>query len=256
MREEVLVRSGLSSVWFNKECDPVFRMIDDNAGRLGGYNLCSLISDAKIVKESHHLSSPLLERCPSHTTAPSSEGVVIPLPTLDEIVASLLDYLLSKKSKGSSQVSRPSKRRKLQKRALEANSSVPELDQAEGADEADLADLCTEIEDTLERDEGVSMRVASASIPHLGKRLGAPPSIAVTSVSKLSHVGTSAPTSTSGRSLSFGGAVASGRVRKFGAQMSEVMRHQMDLLDYLARSALACDAEYDQIMDDDFGTAT
>ncbi|GKD31713.1 hypothetical protein Tco_1242491 [Tanacetum coccineum] len=31
MREEVLVRSGLSSVWFDKECDPVFRWIDDNA---------------------------------------------------------------------------------------------------------------------------------------------------------------------------------------------------------------------------------
>ncbi|GKC00216.1 hypothetical protein Tco_0986352, partial [Tanacetum coccineum] len=42
MREEVLVRSGLSSVWFDKECDPVFRWIDDNAGRLGGYKICSL----------------------------------------------------------------------------------------------------------------------------------------------------------------------------------------------------------------------
>ncbi|GKF48296.1 hypothetical protein Tco_0141547, partial [Tanacetum coccineum] len=47
--------------------------------------------------------------------------------------------------------------------------------------------------------------------------------------------------------------VASGRVRKSGA---EVMRRQMDLLDCLTRSALARDAEYDQIPNDDFGTAT
>ncbi|GKF46191.1 hypothetical protein Tco_0135993, partial [Tanacetum coccineum] len=32
MREEVIVRSGLSSVWFNEECDPIFRRVDDNAG--------------------------------------------------------------------------------------------------------------------------------------------------------------------------------------------------------------------------------
>ncbi|GJS83314.1 hypothetical protein Tco_0749855 [Tanacetum coccineum] len=155
-------------------------------------------SDAKIVKESHHLSSPLLKRCPSHTTAPSSEGVVILLPTLDEIVASLPDPRLAKKLKG------------------------PSL----------------------------------APIPRLGKRLGAPPSIAVASVSEPSHVGTSPPAPTFGRSLYLGGAVASGRAGKSGAHMDEVMRRQMDQLDCLARSALARDAEYDQILDDDFGTAT
>nr|GEZ51512.1 hypothetical protein [Tanacetum cinerariifolium] len=44
-----------------------------------------------------------------------------------------------------------------------------------------------------------------------------------------------------------------GCVGKFGA---EIIRRQMDLLDCLARSALACDAEYDQILNDDFGIAT
>ncbi|GJZ90690.1 reverse transcriptase domain-containing protein [Tanacetum coccineum] len=48
MREEVLVRSGLSSVWFNKDCDP-----------------------------------PLLERVPSHTTAPATEGAIITLLETD-----------------------------------------------------------------------------------------------------------------------------------------------------------------------------
>ncbi|GKF38797.1 hypothetical protein Tco_0118858, partial [Tanacetum coccineum] len=73
MREEVLVRSGLSFVWFNNDYDS---------------------SDAKIVEESHHLSFSLLERVPSHTTAPTLDGVVIPLPTSNEITASLLDSRL------------------------------------------------------------------------------------------------------------------------------------------------------------------
>ncbi|GJX63398.1 hypothetical protein Tco_0296298 [Tanacetum coccineum] len=190
-------------------------------------------SNAKIVEESHHLSFPLLECVPSHTTALASKGAIISLPTPDEIAASLPDSCLVKKSKGPSQASRPSKRRKLQKRASEVGSSALELDQAKGANEADLADLCAEIEDSLERDEDVSMRVVSAPTSRLGKRLGAPPSIDVTSVSNPSHVGTSAPASTSGRSLSLGGMidVAGGRVGKFGAQMGE-------------------------ILDDDFGTTT
>ncbi|GKD57180.1 hypothetical protein Tco_1290567 [Tanacetum coccineum] len=33
--EAVLVRSGLSSVWLNRKCDPVFRRKDDNIGRVG-----------------------------------------------------------------------------------------------------------------------------------------------------------------------------------------------------------------------------
>ncbi|GKC46840.1 hypothetical protein Tco_1064562, partial [Tanacetum coccineum] len=198
------------SVWFNKECDSVFRRVDDNA-EISIYDFMTLpsMSDAKITEESHHLSLPLLERVPSHTTPPATEGAIISLPTPDEIVASLPDSCLVKKSKGPSHASRPSKKRKLQKRDLEAGSSAPELDQAEGTDEADLADLCVEIEDRLERDEGVSMRAVSAPTPRLGKKLGAPPSIVV-----------------------------------------------MDPLDCFARSALARDAEYDQISDDDFGTAT
>ncbi|GJX98843.1 hypothetical protein Tco_0355862 [Tanacetum coccineum] len=213
-------------------------------------------SDAMIVEESYHLSLPLLEHVLLHTTTPTLEGAIISLPAPDEVAASLLDSRLIKKSKGPSQASRPSKRRKLQKRASEAGSSASELDLAEGADEADLADLCAKIEDSLERDACVSMRVVSAPTPRLGKRLGDPPSIAVISVSDPSHVGTSSPASTSGRSLSLGGVVAGDRVGKSGTQMGEVMRGQMDLLDCLAWSALARNAEYDQIPNDDFGTAT
>ncbi|GKA48956.1 copia protein, partial [Tanacetum coccineum] len=131
-------------------------------------------SDTKIAEESHHLSLPLLERVPSHTTAPTTEGAIILLPTLDLIVASLPDSRLVKKSKGISHANRLSKKRKLQRRDLEAGSSV-------------------------------YTRAVSASTLRLGKRSGAPPSIAVVSASEPSHVGTSAPASTSGCSLSLGG---------------------------------------------------
>ncbi|GKD34549.1 hypothetical protein Tco_1250058, partial [Tanacetum coccineum] len=232
MREEVLVRSRLSSVWFNKECDPVFRSIDDNAVRLGGYNFCSLFSDAKIVEGSHHLSLSLLECVPSHTTAPASKCAIIPLHTPDEIAASLPDPRLAKNSKG------------------------PSL--AKGVNEADLADLCVELEDSLERDKGVSTRAVSAPIPRLGKRLGVPPSIVVASVSEPSHVETSPLLLllTVVFLLEFFGAIASGRAGMSGAQMDVVMHRQMDPLDCLSQSALARDVEYDQIPDDDFGTNT
>nr|GEV90454.1 hypothetical protein [Tanacetum cinerariifolium] len=194
-------------------------------------HLCGIREKAKIIKESHHLSLLLLERVSSHTTAQAIEGAIILLLTPDEIATSLSDSHLVKKSKGPSQVSLPSKKRKLQKKALEAGSSALELDHA----------------------EGIHMKVVSAPTPRLGKMLGALPSIAVVSASEPSHVGTLAPASTSSRSLSLGGVVTSGRIRKFEV---EVMRCQMDLLDCLAHSALARDAEYDQIPDDDFGIAT
>ncbi|GJZ92869.1 hypothetical protein Tco_0664934 [Tanacetum coccineum] len=99
------------------------------------------------------------------------------------------------------------------------------------------ADLYAEIEDSLKRDESVSMRVVSAPTPCLGKRLGAPPSVVVASVSEPSHIGTSTPACTSGRSLSLGGVVASGCVGKSRDQMGEVMRRQMDLLEELSRKS-------------------
>ncbi|GJU77233.1 hypothetical protein Tco_1274303 [Tanacetum coccineum] len=207
MRDKVLVRSGLSSVWFNKECDPAEISIYD-------FMTLSSWSDSKIVEESHHLSFPLLERVLSHTTAPAAEGAMVSLPTPDEIAASLLDLRLAKKSKGPVQA---------------------------------------RIEDNLEKDDAASTRDASAPILRLGKRLGAPPSMAVVSAFEPSHVRTLAHASISGRSLSLGGAAVSGHVRKSGA---EVLQRQVDLLDFLARSSLAHDVEYDQILKNDFGTAT
>ncbi|GJS92164.1 hypothetical protein Tco_0774800 [Tanacetum coccineum] len=153
-------------------------------------------SDAKIAEESHYLSLPLLERVSSHTTMPATKGAIIPLPTPDEIAASLPDSHLVKKSK--------------------------ELDQAKGTDETNLADLCAEIKDSLERDEGVSTRVVLAPTLRLGKRLGAPPSIAVVSASEPSHVGTQPLLLLLVCCYFLGGVVARGRVRKSEV---EVMQH-------------------------------
>nr|GEX75275.1 hypothetical protein [Tanacetum cinerariifolium] len=82
---------------------------------------------------------------------------------------------------------------------------------------------------TLLKSQRVLLRVVSTPTSRLGKMLGAPPSIAIFSASEPSHVGTLAPTSTSSHSLSLGGVVTRGRIKKFGVV---VMRH------------------------DDFGTAT
>ncbi|GJX16679.1 hypothetical protein Tco_0217511 [Tanacetum coccineum] len=194
MREEVLVRSGL---------------------KMSIYDFMTLPSwgDAKVTEESHNLSSPLLERVPSHTTMPAAKGAMILLPTPDEIVASLPDPHLAKKSKGPSQVKVrsasdtapepgwPSKKRKLRKRASEAGSSSPEQGQAKGVDEADLTDFCTEIKNSLVRDGGTSAMATSALTSRLGKRLGAPPYVVIVSASGPSLVGTSIHAFTSGQSL-------------------------------------------------------
>nr|GEU29967.1 hypothetical protein [Tanacetum cinerariifolium] len=251
MREEVLVCSRLSSMWCNKECDPVFRRVDDNVGRLRGYNFHSLFIVSFVIIPSSFFAAA--GACFVAYYCTGNERCCYSVPTLDEIVASLPDSRLAKKSKGSSYASWPLKKRKLQKRDLEASFSAPELDQAKGTDEADLVDLCAQIEDILERDEGVSMRSISAPTSRLGKRLGDHPSIAVVSAFEPSYVRTLVPASTSSRSLSLGGIFASGCV---GKSEAEVMRRQMDPLDCLACSALARDAEYDQIPDDDFGIAT
>nr|GEZ45126.1 hypothetical protein [Tanacetum cinerariifolium] len=57
-------------------------------------------SDAKIVEESYHLSLPLLECVIANTTAPATEGSMVPLPISDEIASSLPKPHLAKKSKG------------------------------------------------------------------------------------------------------------------------------------------------------------
>nr|GEV95463.1 hypothetical protein [Tanacetum cinerariifolium] len=132
MRDEVLVHSGLSFVWSNKECDP---------------------GDAKIVEEPHHLFEPLLERVPSHTIVPIAEDALTLLPTPGEVAVAQLDPCLARK--------------RLKKRALEDGSNALELGQAEGLNEADITGFCAKLEDSMERDDGTSIRDASVPTPCL-----------------------------------------------------------------------------------------
>ncbi|GKF13874.1 hypothetical protein Tco_0055336, partial [Tanacetum coccineum] len=162
-----------------------------------------------------------------------AEGTPIPLPTLKEIAAALLNLRLSKKSK--------------------VCSSALKLRQTDDVNEAALNELCVDLENSLERDKGTSTRAVSAPTPHIGKRLGAPPSRVVANTAGPSYIGAWAYSSLSRHSLSLGGVTASGHVGKFRA---EVVRRQMEPLDVLAQSSLARDVEYDHILDDDFGTVT
>nr|GFD29426.1 hypothetical protein [Tanacetum cinerariifolium] len=112
--------------------------------------------------------------------------------------------------------------------------------------EADITNFFVKLEDSIKRDEGTSISLASVLTPRLGKRLGPPPSVSVASISGPAHVGTSAHDST------FEGFVAGGFARK---SRVEAMQRHMDPLDALACSDLSCDVEYDEIPKDDFGIA-
>ncbi|GJY79578.1 hypothetical protein Tco_0485379 [Tanacetum coccineum] len=99
-------------------------------------------------------------------------------------------------------------------------------------------------------------RSVSAPSLQLGKRLSSP-SLRLSHVAFFDplHVGMSnvAHASSSGHDDVRKGAIAIGSAEKAGAK---VIRHQLDPIDVLARSALARDQEYDQIPEDDFTTAS
>ncbi|GKC55846.1 hypothetical protein Tco_1083444 [Tanacetum coccineum] len=142
MKEEVLVRSGLSSIWSNRKCDLVLRGEMIILVVMIIYEFMTLPSwgDAKVVEEPHHLPAPLLDRVLPHITAPAVEGALIPLPIPDEVAAAQPDPLLVKKSKDPSkgkarsssvaafEPNQPPKRRKLRRSALEVGSNVPEVE--------------------------------------------------------------------------------------------------------------------------------
>ncbi|GJZ06578.1 hypothetical protein Tco_0540371 [Tanacetum coccineum] len=228
--------------------------------------------DAKVVEEPHRLPTSLLDRVPKNTTAPTAEDVPVPLPTLDEIVATQPDPRLTKKSKGSvkwkapsssvvpSEPSQPPKIKRLKKKASEAGSSASAVEQTKGL----------------------------FLLPRLGKIIGSLPRLPVVASSDPSHVGTSdvARASSSGYGLVQNGHMpAIGKLPLLGGgfvivirildgcycasyssgAMDEICyeelglghaRGQLDLLDTLARSALSRDEDYDQIPDDDFATAS
>ncbi|GJU02573.1 hypothetical protein Tco_1112911 [Tanacetum coccineum] len=204
--------------------------------------------DANIVKEAHQLPTSILKRVLRNTSAPAAEGTHVHVPTPDEIIVAKPDHLLAKKSKilvkrkahsslvVPSEPFQPARRRRFRKKTSEDGVSAPTMEKSEGVDKADMDDFCTELKDSMQRDKGTSVRDVSAPSLRIGKRLGSPPRLL--GYYFLQTISCSAATGFSGK----GGA--------------EVMRRQLDHLDVLARNALARDEEYNQIPNDDFGTAS
>ncbi|GKA57797.1 hypothetical protein Tco_0756985 [Tanacetum coccineum] len=196
-----------------------------------------------VVKEPHHFPTLILEHVHNNTTAPTVRGTPISLPTPDEVAAAQPDPTLAKKSKS------------LVKRKA-STSLAPSRPYVK---DIDVSYFFTDLENSLEVNDGASVRVVSAPTLRLGKRLGYPPRLSYVTTSDPSYVGTSsaAHASTSEHGLVWKGILQ--YLDTFAASLSlflVVMRRQLDLLDTLAQSALAHDEEYDQIPDDDFASAS
>ncbi|GJT47941.1 hypothetical protein Tco_0974098 [Tanacetum coccineum] len=180
INEAFLVRSGISSVWFNQKCNLAFRRKDDNYGRSG---------NAKVVEEPHEFTNSIFKRVHNHTSVAAAKGTPIPLPTLDKVAAGHPYPKLAKKSKapvkrkeptsslGPSEPDQPRRKRRLRRKASDAGSSAPVVERAEDTEATDLSksNYCTILEDTLDKDEGTFFRAASTPPLRLGKRLGSPP---------------------------------------------------------------------------------
>ncbi|GJU95093.1 hypothetical protein Tco_1319849 [Tanacetum coccineum] len=89
MPEGVLVLSGLSRVWKSRVCNPVLQGADRN-GMGAGFNyfvLCPWpLLLAFIIEEPHLDVRPTLQRLPFYCTPPAAAAVVIPGPTLEDLV--------------------------------------------------------------------------------------------------------------------------------------------------------------------------
>nr|GEX39454.1 hypothetical protein [Tanacetum cinerariifolium] len=157
INEEVLVWSGLSSVWFDRKRDLIFRRKGDNSDQFR-------------------------------------------------------------------------RKKRLRKRASEVGSSVPVVEQTKNVEGIDISNFCTQLENSLEKDEGTSFRVASAPPLQLVKRLSLPP-LAYLMLPPLDHLMLVHP-----MLLVLLPLVMMSFEKKAEA---EVMRHQFDPLNTLTQSALS-----------------
>ncbi|GJX82019.1 hypothetical protein Tco_0331500 [Tanacetum coccineum] len=205
INEAVLVRSGLSSVWFNQKRDPVFRMKNDNS-EMSIYDFMTL------------------------STWENAKGTPILLPTLDEIAAAQPYPKLAKKSKA------PIKRKVV---APLVGPFEPDQPKKKRID-LFMDDYCTFLEGTLDGNEGTSSRAASAPPCDLVRDLVLLLMLFVLLLLVMPLF----------RKVS---AFVAGSSGKAGA---DVIRRQLDPMDVLARSARVRDQDYDQILEDDFATAS
>ncbi|GJX64918.1 hypothetical protein Tco_0299261, partial [Tanacetum coccineum] len=146
----------------------------------------------------------------NNTTTPAAKVTPIPVSTPNKVVVALPDHVLAKKSKAlvkrntstslaSSKPYQPSKKKRLKNKSSEARSSALVLEQTIDSEDTDILDFCTDLENSLEGNEGTSLRAAFA--PSL--QIRSPTCWPYVTTSDPSHVGTSgtACASTSGLGL-------------------------------------------------------
>ncbi|GJY78492.1 reverse transcriptase domain-containing protein, partial [Tanacetum coccineum] len=106
------------------------------------YNFMTLPSwdDAKVVEEPHGFVDSILQRVENHTTAPATEGALIPKPTPKEIIASQSDFKLAKNLT-------------LCTPTAEHGDDAKDVDQGNDLSETDY---CVYLEGNLERNEGIA----------------------------------------------------------------------------------------------------
>ncbi|GKD28885.1 hypothetical protein Tco_1239663 [Tanacetum coccineum] len=249
LNKVVLVWSGLSSVWLNRKCDPVFRRKDNNSV-MSIYDFITLSSwgDSKVVEEPHRFTDSILQHVQNHTTAPATEGAPIPQPTSDEVIASQPDPKLAKKSKalvkrkastslvGPSEATQPKRKRRLKSKASEARSSSPV---------------------TWRRTKVILLELfllQSCDLARVFVRL----LLACSTLFSLTHLMPVLLPLLMLRPLimlSFK-EVGIAPVGSAGKARAEVIRWKLDPMHMLAQSTLARKHEYDEIPDDDFSTTT
>ncbi|GJW83924.1 hypothetical protein Tco_0157069 [Tanacetum coccineum] len=155
MSEGVLVLAGLIRVWKSRVCDPVLRVVDGNVMGIHDF-LCLPKWTGVEVQEEPHLDVRLtLQRIPFYCTSSAAVDVVIPNPTLEDLVVGtpssniLAKAEASHKRKASTSSTTSSHVAKCTRSALAQSSSSttrPSLFVGDYDDESDGDDdACVEI---------------------------------------------------------------------------------------------------------------
>ncbi|GJS52248.1 hypothetical protein Tco_0625610 [Tanacetum coccineum] len=214
--EAMLVQSGRSSVWLNQKRDPVFRRKDNNFV-MSIYKFMTLPSwDDAKVVEEPH---GFADSILQRVENHATTPVAEGTPILKPTPKEIIASQPNTKlaKKSKAPVNAPS---------AEHDDDAEDIDQGNDLSETDY---CAYLEGNLERDEGNSSRAAFVLNLRSAKLDSPPPRLSNTAPFDPGYVGTS---------------------NVANASSSD---HPMDLL---AQSVIARDREYDNILDDDFSSAT
>ncbi|GKG20306.1 hypothetical protein Tco_0380107, partial [Tanacetum coccineum] len=86
MSECVLVLSRLIRVWKSRVCDPVDQVVNGNVMGIHDFICLTEWTDAEVQEEPHLDVRLTLQRYPFYCTSPAVIDVVIPNPTLEDLI--------------------------------------------------------------------------------------------------------------------------------------------------------------------------